>query len=324
MRTFGIVILLFVSVFVLIKSADLTLEALKSLTRKLHAKAFVVSAIILAIATSLPELFVGITSALEGSSNLSLGNILGANIANLSLVVGLSAMVSGGVFIHEKIVSKEILLAAGAGALPIFLFLDGTLSRVDGIILLAVYLAYATSFFKVRFLEIGKHHLRGRYFLRFVRHLEEVEQKADKTLGHLFVGIAALLFSANFIVKIAREFAEVSGIPIFVVGVVLLSLGTTLPEVVVSMESLKKGQPGVFFGNILGSLIVNSTLILGIVAVISPVRDGDLKNYLTTLIAFVIIFFLFWLFTRTKLRLERWEAGVLLAIYIVFVVVEFL
>lgn len=324
MSVVGIVVLLLISIFILIKSADLTLEALKSLARRLNIKTFVISAIVLAIATSLPELFIGITSAAEGSSSLSLGNILGANIANLSLVAGLSAIVSGGVFIQEKIVSKEILLAAGAGALPIFLILDGNLSRIDGIILLLVYLAYTTSLFKSRFLQVGRSYLDGKYILRFVKHLEKVEQEADKTVGHLFVGIAALLFSATLIVRFAGDLAEILGIPIFVIGIVLISIGTTLPEVIVSMKALKSGQPSIFFGNILGSLIVNSTLILGIVAVISPIEGGNLQDYLFALITFAVVFFLFWLFTRTKLRLDRWEAGILLFIYLVFIVIEFI
>ena len=216
-------------IFILIKSADLTIEALKSLAKKFGTGTFALSAIILAMATSLPELFVGITSAIEETPSLSLGNVLGANIANLSLVVGLAGLITGGVFVHEKVVTREILLATGAAVLPIFLLLDGSLNRVDGLVLLSVYFAYTTSFFKIRFLEIGRYTMGGNYILRFVRHLGEVEQKADKTLGHLFVGIAALLFSSNFIVEFATDFAKASGISIFVIGVIVISLGTTLP-----------------------------------------------------------------------------------------------
>src|SRR3989304_4722563 len=114
MKTAGVIALLFFFTFILIKSADLTLESLKSLARKLNIHSFTISAVILAIATSLPELFVGITSAIEGSPQLSLGNVLGANIANLSLVVGLSTLVAGSVVIREKVIFKEILLAGGA------------------------------------------------------------------------------------------------------------------------------------------------------------------------------------------------------------------
>lgn len=310
-------------IFILIKSADLTIEALKSLAKKFGTGTFALSAIILAMATSLPELFVGITSAIEETPSLSLGNVLGANIANLSLVVGLAGLITGGVFVHEKVVTREILLATGAAVLPIFLLLDGSLNRVDGLVLLSVYFAYTTSFFKIRFLEIGRYTMGGNYILRFVRHLGEVEQKADKTLGHLFVGIAALLFSSNFIVEFATDFAKASGISIFVIGVIVISLGTTLPEVVVSIQSLKKSQPGVFFGNILGSLIVNSTLILGVVSVISPMEGGNMGDYIAALITLVVTLLLFWLFTRTKNRLERWEALTLLLVYVIFAVVEF-
>lgn len=324
MQIVAAIFLLLISTIVLIKSADLTLSALKSLTRELHAKVFAISAIILAIATSLPELFVGITSALEGTSHLSLGNIMGANIANLSLVAGVSAIFTGRVLVHDKVVFKEIFLAGGAAMLPIILLIDGSLSRIDGIILLVVYLVYATSFFKLRFMEVGKHHMSSKSFFRFIKHVEEVEQKSEKTLAHLIVGVIFLLLSANFIVKFASNLAEISGVPLFIIGAVILSIGTTLPEMVVSLESLKKGSSSVFFGSILGSLIVNSTLILGLVAVISPVQDSNIGKYTITLMAFAIIFFLFWLFTRTKGKLDRWEAVILLLVYISFAIIEFL
>jgi len=324
MQIIGLILLLFAFTFVLIKSADLTLESLKSLARKLKIESFAISAIILAVATSLPELFVGITSAFGGSPDLSLGNILGANIANLSLVVGLSTLIAGGVVIHQKVIFKEILLAGGAAVLPLVLMYDGVLGRTDGAILSAIYLAYATSFFKIRFQQIGNTLFNGRFMLRFVRHVEETEQRVDRTLGHLFVGIAALLFSANFIVKLSRDLAGLTGISIFIIGIIFLSIGTTLPELVISLESLKRKEPGVFLANVLGSLIVNSTLILGIVSLISPIKGIAVDNYLIPLIFFVIVFALFRLFTRTKLKLDRWEGLILVLIYMVFVVIEFI
>ena len=324
MKTAGVIALLFFFTFILIKSADLTLESLKSLARKLNIHSFTISAVILAIATSLPELFVGITSAIEGSPQLSLGNVLGANIANLSLVVGLSTLVAGSVVIREKVIFKEILLAGGAAVLPIALMYDGVLGRIDGAILLAIYLAYATSFFKIRFQQIGTTLFNGRFFLRFVRHVEDVEQKVDRTLGHLFVGIAALLFSADFIVRLSKEMAVLTGIPIFVIGIIILSIGTTLPELVVSIQSLKGKETGVFMGNVLGSLIVNSTLVLGMVALISPFGGVGVESYLSALVVFVIVFSSFWIFTKTKLRLDRWEAVALLLVYIIFAVSEFI
>ncbi len=324
MQIAGLVILLFILTFLLIKSTDLALESIRGLAKKFNLHSFGISAIILAIATSLPEFFVGIASATSGTSSLSLGNLLGANIANLGLVVGLSAIIANGVAVKEKIIFKEMILAAIAGFLPILLLIDGSIGRVDGVILLLVYITYASSFFKIRFQEIGRHHFGRGLFIKFVKNIEETEQRAQKGVIHLLAGVGGLLISAHFIVKYSADLAFLLGVPIFVIGLILLSIGTTLPELVVSIESIKKRESGVFFGNILGSLVVNSTLILGVVALISPIEGVLVKNYLAVFIAFFTAFLLFWLFTRTKLRLERWEAVFLLAIYIIFAVLEFI
>ncbi|MFI5241194.1 MAG: sodium:calcium antiporter [Microgenomates group bacterium] len=318
-----LVILLLAAIFILVKSADLTLKSIHSLTRKFHVKAFVVSALVLAVATSLPELFIGLAAAFNGSPNLSLGNIFGANVANLSLVAGIAAFVAGGVLVKEKIIIKEVILAGLAAIFPVILLLDGTLSRVDGAILLITYIIYTTSFFKLKFLEIGRHHINRKVVMRFIKNAEAMGIKSEKTFGHFLLGVVGLLFSSNLIVKFSSELAEISGIPIFVVGIVLLSIGTTLPELILSVESLKKGQSSIFFGNILGSLVVDSTLILGLVALVSPIHDGNIQKYLITLICFGVTFFFFWFFTKTKSKLDRSEAAFLLLIYVIFVFLVF-
>lgn len=313
------ILLFFILAFILTKAADLTLESIKSISRVTGAKAFILSALVLSLATSLPELFVGITSALEEASSLSLGNILGANITNILLVGGLSAVVAGGVAVHGEKILHEFLLAAGAGVLPLFLLVDGALSRVDGLILLAVYFAYTLSFFKKRFVEVGEHHLFGKTLVRFIKSAEEVEKKADKSLGHLLVGIAALLFLSDLIVRLATNIATDLSIPVFVIGLVLLSVGTTLPEMVVSFRSLKNHANEIFFGNLLGSIIINSTLIVGLVSVINPIKIPEPSIYFAPAVVFVVAAILFWFFIRTKHSLSRREAAVLLVLYISFV-----
>ncbi len=142
-------------------------------------------------------------------------------------------------------------------------------------------------------------------------------------IGKLFLGITLLLLSGEAIVRIANLVALNINIPIFLVGLIILSLGTTLPELAFSIRSLTDHHPTMFFGNLLGSVIANSTLIVGIVAVISPIHVVVFDNYLVAFMAFVVSFLVFWFFTRTKHRLERWEALILLLIYIAYVVVEF-
>lgn len=321
-----LILALFLLVFILIKSSDQVVIALRRLSRETHTKTFILSAILLAVATSFPELFVGITSALEGTSTLSFGNVLGANIANISLVAGIAALVAGRVHINDEYFKKEVWMAAFAGALPLILIYDKSLSRVDGLILLAVYGAYATSFFKERFLQIAHHHRKEGYIHRFLRNFEHPIEEAihhPKEWGRLFISIAVMLLSASLIVKVAISLAAIISVPIFLVGLILLSVGTTLPELVFSIRSLEDHAPTMFFGNLLGSIIANSTLILGIVAIISPVKISGVSEYMIAVSAFLVIFVTFWFFIKSKLTLERWEAAILLLIYLTFVFVEF-
>jgi len=317
------IILFFILAFILTKAADLTLDSIKNISRATGAKAFVISALVLSLATSLPELFVGITSAIEGEGNLSFGNIIGANITNILLVIGMASAVAGGVSIRGEKILHEFLLAAGAGILPLLLFLDGAVSRVDGLILIVIYLAYTLSFFKRSFVEIGNRHLSGQNLTRFIKNAEVVERKTERSLGHLLVGIAALLFISDLIVQVATNIATSLSIPVFVIGLALLSIGTTLPEMVVSFRSLRSHSDGIFFGNILGSIIINSTLILGIVAIIDPITISEPQRFLIPGAMFILSIILFWLFARTKHYLSRNESFILLGLYILFIVVQF-
>jgi len=320
----ALILLLFFFSFVLIKSADQVVIALRHLSRGSKSTGFVLSALLIALATSFPELFVGITSALEGSPNLSLGNVLGANVANITLIAGLSAWVVGGVKVHGEFLKRDVAVAIAAGVLPIFLILDGVLGRVDGLILIAVYGAYASSFFKHRFLQIAEEHKKGSYIQRFLRRFTHIDGNKTKEAGRLFVGIALLLISANLMVRVARVLAESAGIPVFLIGLIFVSIGTTLPELAFAFKALEDNEPSMYFGNILGSIIANSTLVIGITAAISPIIIFARQEYLVAVGAFILVFLTFWFFIKSKLRLDRWEAGVLLLLYLAFVVVEFM
>lgn len=317
---FIFLILLFSSI--LIKAADWVIVAIRRLSEG-AGSAFAISAVILAIGTSLPELFLGVTSALEGSPNITLGVVLGSNIANVSLMTGLAALIAGTVHVKGGFIKRDIWIALGAGIMPILLVIDGELTRVDGFILLAAYGAYASSFFRMRFLRIAKEQRKEGVVYRFLQRFYNVGAARRGELGRLFVGIALLLFSADMIVRISEALAVEAGVPIFVIGLVLLAAGTSLPELAFSIRSLGRKNSSMFFGNILGSTIANSTLVLGVVAVIHPIKIFAANQYLVAVAAFVIIFLTFWYFIKSKRRLERWEAGVLLLLYFIFVVMEF-
>ncbi len=312
-----LLITVFVLSFFLIKSADQVVVAVHRLSKNSTSGAFVISALFLAIATSLPELFVAITSGISGVSSLSLGNVIGANIANLTLVVGLSIIIVGSVDIHQKFIKKEIYLAGVAAVLPFILaFIGGGLSRVDGLILIFAYGVYALSFFL-------KKQKESDFSYKLFRKIHHVEHIKSKEIARLLFGIIALLVSANLLVFIARLLADKIGIPVFLVGLILVSIGTTLPELAFSIDALKNKEPAMFLGNLLGSIIVNSTLILGIAVTLSPINNFIVNKYLVAALAFIFIYLVFWGFTRTKFRLDRREAIILFLIYIVFAILEF-
>lgn len=319
----GLVIILLVLTFILIKSADLVVFALRRLSRSTHVAAFVVSALLLALATSFPELFVSVTSALQRETDLSLGIVIGSNIANISLIAGFAALLAGKVVVHGDFLKRDVGIALIAGVLPILLALDRNLSRIDGLILLAVYGAYATSFFKVRFFEIAERHKMESYFHRLFRKINQLEVSKPKELGKFFIGIAILLVSADLITRVSGKLAAEANIPVFLIGLILIAVGTSLPELAFSLRSLEDKEPKMFFGNLLGSVIVNATLIVGLSVLINPVINIPIANYLFSAIFFIIIYLTFWFLIRSKFALERWEAGLLILLYAIFVIVEF-
>jgi cation:H+ antiporter len=309
--------------FLLLKSADFVVVALRRISKRTKTGVFALSAIIMAIGTSLPELFVGITSAIEKAPNLALGVVLGSNVANISLIAGFAALIVGRVYVHGELVKKEILIALAAGLVPIFLILDGNLNRIDGLILLTVYAAYTSSFFKSRYQQIAREHKKESFFYRFLRKFSHVDGSISKEFGRLFVGVALLLFAADYIVRISEILASYANIPLFVVGLIVVAIGTSLPELAFSFRSLEDHEPGMFFGNLLGSTIANSTLIVGVTAVINPLNVVAITPYIEAVIAFIVVFLTFWVFVKSKARLDRWEALVLVLLYIVFIAIEF-
>ncbi|MEK7526662.1 MAG: sodium:calcium antiporter [Patescibacteria group bacterium] len=315
-------LLLFFSAL-LIKAADMSVVGLRRIARQAKLGVYAVSAIILAIGTSFPELSIGVTSALNNTSSLSLGVIIGSNIANIALIGAIAALIHGKINVHGDFLRRDFWIASAAGILPVLLILDRTLSSVDGLILLAVYLGYSTSLFKDRFAEITQNQIDAPEFVyRFWRTVTHIQINKTTEIGKLFLGIALMLFSADVIVKVATIFGQMAGIPVFVVGLVVLAIGTSLPEFAFSLRSLQDGEPRMFFGNLLGSIIANSTLIVGLTAVINPIKIHAVEQYFVSAIFFVMIFVLFWLFVRSKHRLDRWEAVCLLILYLAFVVIE--
>lgn len=307
---------------VLIRSADLVVVAIRRISKKMKASNFTVAALVLALGTSFPELFVGITSAIEQKPNLSLGVVVGSNVANISLIASTAALFTGRVHVYGDYLKRDVAVAFVAGILPVILVLDKYLGTVDGLVLISMYFAYATGFFKKRFEQIGREQQEESFFYRFIRKVNHVQKVETREFAKLFVGIALLLASSDLIVKSSVKLAEMANIPLFVIGLIVIALGTSLPELAFSFKSLSEHEPQMFFGNLLGSIIANSTLVIGITALIRPIQIVAFNEYLTSIIYFVAAFLTFWFFIKSKHRLDRWEAGMLLSLYLSFMLIE--
>lgn len=304
---------------ILIKGTDIIVVHVKSIARKTNLGGYYLTAIIIGMATSLPELFVGITSSLDNQPILSLGNVIGSNIADISLVVGLAAVIGGSLKVkNHDIEAKDLLHAFIAGIIPFLLLLDKTLSRVDGLILISMYGFY-------NYLILNR---RRKYFenedgiivglLRRIHH-----NHVAKDFMYTFLGISAILFSSDMIVKLGGSFAKGMGIPIILVGLFIVAVGTSLPELAFEIEAIKKKETEMFLGNLLGSLVANGTFIIGITALINPITVQAISEYYIAIFTFIVTFVMFFIFIHSKKSLERWKGILLIAAYLMFLTIEF-
>jgi cation:H+ antiporter len=317
--------LIFVFCFLLIKSTDILIINLKSLAEKTWLGEFFLTSFILALATSLPELFIGITSAIEGAPVLSLGNVIGSNIANLSLVIGGAAIIGGSLSIEGLFLRRDIFYAFLAGAAPMLLLFDRALSRLDGFILLALYGFYNFSVLSHRVEQVAQGRGEdGGVLKKIIHRLSQPPSKRRlKEVAWIFLGAALLLFASDILVKLAIGLALRLRLPILLVGLFLVAIGTSLPELVFEVKAIKDRKPKMALGDLLGSIVANGTLVIGVTAVISPFQIEAFSDYLLATMAYVVVFGLFYFFIRTKKRLERWEGAFLLGFYIAVVLFEF-
>ncbi len=311
-------VLLLLFSYLLIKAIDVLILSVNKLAEISRLGKFAISALILALATSLPELVVGITSALSGNSQMALGIVLGSNIADISLVIGGAAVVGRSFSVAGQWLKVDIFSVFLAGALPLVLLLDNYLSRSDGLILLAVFCLY---YYSVLHRKITG----SRHSSRLLRPMLDrpVVHRSGRWILKLLLAALVLVFSAEMMVRLGTAIAQELKVSAFLIGLFLVAVGTSLPELSFEIESIRKRQVGMALGDLFGSVVANSTLILGLVALISPIRLAHgWQEYGLAAAAFGVIFLLFWGFIRSKKKLEWWEGLILIAAYLVFVMLE--
>jgi len=311
------------SVLLLYFSSNWLTKGISLMSRFLGVKEFVVAFFIIALAGALPNLFVGISSAIHRNPVLSLGDVLGGNVIDLTLAVALAVFfINGGIPGKSRTVQTTSLFTLGAAILPLILILDKKLSFIDGIILILYFIFYLLWLFSKE--------------ERFKKVYEQEKEKKEpflktfnlfvKNIGRVFLGIIFLLLAAEGIVDSSLFFARRFNLPLILIGTLIIGLGNALPEISCAVSSAKKGEGFMILGNLMGSVIAPATLVLGIVSMIYPI-EIDVSNFSSLAIArffLVISVLFFFFFVRTDRKVTKREGMILLFIYFLFIVSEIL
>ena len=302
----------------LVKGADFLVEGASFIAKKFKIPEIIIGLTIVSIGTSLPELFVSVTSAIEGFADISIGNVVGSNICNLLLILGICAIIRPVEFKKE---TKLIEIPIALFTTFIFTYMCNTnnlISRKEGIILLVLCLVFI-----IYTIVMSK---KGNKFDKIddsIITLDENEKKMSllKSIMYILVGIVALKFGADFVVNNCEKIAKALSISDKIIGLTIIAVGTSLPELVTSVVATKKGDDDIAIGNIIGSNIFNILLIIGISAVISPVSYSISYNIqLVILIISTILLGLF-PFIKPKDKMTKENGIIYILMYISYLLI---
>lgn len=302
--------LLVLSCIVLVISGTFLVKSLRVVAAFLRVSEFVAAFIIMAVATSIPELFVSITAALSKNSALALGTVIGSNIADLTIVIGIGIVLGRHIKIKREQTKTDALYMVAISAIPLALmFIGKELSRLDGVILLLLFVFYSWRLLKEKKL--------------FSKVIEERVGRRKIIFNMLLfvVAIMLLFYSADWIVEYATRLSIELNLAPILIGLLLIALCATLPEMVFGTNAILRGHGEMSLGNIIGSVIANSTLILGVAALINPIK-ADFTAFVISAIFMLIVSFLFATFVESGSSLD-WKEGIsLILLYVFFILVE--
>jgi cation:H+ antiporter len=250
-------------------SGRLLIKGLMGMARFLGWKEFVVAFFTIAIAGAIPNLFLGISSAMHKVPLLSFGDVIGGNMIDLTIAVALAALVIKGLPAEGKIIQTSALFTIAVAILPLFLILDGVLGRGDGVILISAFVFYVFWLFS-----------KEERFSKVYEKDEEITVKDFQTfiknIGSVILGVALLILAAEGMVFSALWFANALNMSLALIGILIIAFGNALPEIYFAVISAKQGRAGIVLGNLMGSVVVPATLVLGTVAIICPIEKQAL------------------------------------------------
>lgn len=304
-------IILIIGFIVLVKGADLFVDAASSLAENFHISKMLIALTIVAFGTSAPEFAVSIKSMLSGSGDIVLGNVIGSNILNILLILGISSCIHS-LNVKNATVKKELPITILISTLLIVLISDrllanstsNALTRADGIIILLFFLVFIY------------------YLLTVMR--KKVEEKEEqpkfgiiKSILFTIGGIICLILGSNAVVDAASFIAKELGVSERMISLTIIAFGTSLPELVTSVIATKKGEYDITIGNVVGSNIFNISIVLGVPLIIFGTISSITFNYIDLFVLFLSSFLLF-IFSLKDHKIDRKEGIVFLLIFIIY------
>lgn len=311
------IIIFLISIFILSWLSSRLVATLVEIAKYLRWREFIIAFFVMAFAASLPNLFVDINAVLRGMPEVAFGDIVGGNLVDLTLVMALAVLFGAKHYLpaESEMVQKSAIFTCAIAILPVLLAFDRQLTRTDGIILILSFFIYSFWLFskKERFKKVyrGKTKKLAKGFIAFLKNLAKII---------LFLGL--LLLASFAVVNSAQFFSEKLGISLSLVGVLIIGLGNCFPEMYFSIISAKRGEGWMILGDLMGSVIVCATLVLGIVIILCPFQINDFSPFLIARIFLIIALVVFILAIRTGEKITKKEALILLLIYIAFLLAE--
>lgn len=294
-----------VGVVLVLWGADRLTEGAVAVAERLRVPQIVIGLTIVALGTSMPELCVSVVSALKGTPDLAVGNVVGSNIFNALLIVGVAALVAP-MTILRSTVFKDVPCALVASVVLLMMCQnDWVITRLDGAILFVFFLVFMRLTIK------GATSAQPAPQAAEEKEASAAKQPMKGWLDGLWmvVGLAALIGGSNLFVGGATEVARALNVSDAVIGLTIVAGGTSLPELATSVVAAKKGNSGIAIGNVLGSNVLNILFILGLTGMISPMHIEGITN--VDLYMMLVSTIMIWFFSFTKYTIERWEGAVL-------------
>lgn len=303
----------------LVAGAELLVRGAASIATRLGIAPVVIGLTVVAFGTSAPELAVSVSAGLRGEGEVAFGNVAGSNIVNILLILGGSAVV-GGLVVSQRIIRLDIPLLVGVSLGALLLSLDNEIGRLDGILLFAGIVLYTGWLVREARTERDVGVLEQYDDAIEDLEVEVVDKPLPVQVGLVALGLAILVGGSQLLVGSATDIAEELGVSDLVIGLTVVAVGTSLPELATSLMAAIRGERDIAVGNVVGSNLFNLMSVLGLTGIVSPdpipVSDASLRiDYPVMLAATIVLLPIVW----RGFRIERWEGVVLIAAYLVYV-----